>query len=67
MYTNQGLLASSELLTKIRESEEFGIKVDNVSAVVEARPDIFNHNLETIPRLYSEARPGASYKGRWSY
>ncbi|QEP42427.1 lipoyl synthase [Ectothiorhodospiraceae bacterium BW-2] len=26
-------------------------------------PDIFNHNLETVPRLYQEARPGASYQG----
>ncbi len=25
-------------------------------------PDVFNHNLETIPRLYLEARPGANYK-----
>ena len=27
-------------------------------------PDVFNHNLETIPRLYREARPGANYQ--WS-
>ncbi len=26
-------------------------------------PDIFNHNLETVPRLYQQARPGASYAG----
>jgi len=26
-------------------------------------PDVFNHNLETIPRLYKEARPGATYQG----
>ena len=26
-----------------------------------APPDVFNHNLETIPRLYKEARPGADY------
>ncbi len=26
-------------------------------------PDIFNHNLETVPRLYRESRPGASYEG----
>jgi len=26
-------------------------------------PDIFNHNLETVPRLYKQSRPGASYKG----
>jgi len=27
-------------------------------------PDVFNHNLETVPRLYRKARPGADY--RWS-
>ena len=26
-------------------------------------PDIFNHNLETVPRLYRQARPGADYQG----
>ena len=29
--------------------------------VVDARPDVFNHNLETIPRLYPSIRPGARY------
>ncbi|MDV7339319.1 lipoyl synthase [Terasakiella sp. A23] len=29
--------------------------------VVEAKPDVFNHNLETVPRLYGEIRPGARY------
>jgi lipoic acid synthetase len=29
--------------------------------VVEARPDVFNHNLETVPGLYLEVRPGARY------
>ena len=32
-----------------------------VETVVEAGPDVFNHNLETVPRLYSEVRPGARY------
>src|SRR3546814_14693422 len=27
-------------------------------------PDVFNHNLETIPRLYKQARPGSDYQ--WS-
>jgi lipoic acid synthetase len=26
-------------------------------------PDLFNHNLETVPRLYRQARPGADYRG----
>ncbi|MFO7953523.1 lipoyl synthase [Thioalkalivibrio sp.] len=30
----------------------------------QAPPDVFNHNLETVPRLYREARPGADYA--WS-
>jgi len=29
----------------------------------EAPPDVFNHNLETVPRLYRKARPGADYRG----
>jgi len=29
-----------------------------------APPDVFNHNLETVPRLYKQARPGADYQ--WS-
>jgi lipoyl synthase len=29
--------------------------------VAAARPDVFNHNLETVPRLYAEVRPGARY------
>ena len=29
--------------------------------VIDARPDVFNHNLETVPRLYLQIRPGARY------
>ncbi len=29
--------------------------------VIDARPDVFNHNLETVPRLYRTVRPGARY------
>ena len=32
-----------------------------VEIVVEAKPDVFNHNLETVPRLYPGVRPGARY------
>jgi lipoic acid synthetase len=32
-----------------------------LEAVVGARPDVFNHNLETVPGLYPEVRPGARY------
>ena len=30
-------------------------------AVIDARPDVFNHNLETVPRLYLKIRPGERY------
>jgi len=32
-----------------------------IEIVVAARPDVLNHNLETVPRLYAEVRPGARY------
>jgi lipoic acid synthetase len=32
-----------------------------IEQVVEARPDVYNHNLETVPRLYAGVRPGARY------
>ncbi len=31
--------------------------------IIAARPDIFNHNIETVPRLYSRVRPEACYQG----
>ena len=38
------------------------LKKDNaIDIIVEAKPDVFNHNLETVPRLYKYARPGADY------
>lgn len=32
-----------------------------IDSVIAARPDVFNHNLETVPRLYPTIRPGARY------
>ncbi|WP_417515475.1 lipoyl synthase [Minwuia sp.] len=40
---------------------DFQKKPGALEKVVEARPDVFNHNLETVPRLYAEVRPGARY------
>lgn len=40
---------------------DFQRKDGAVEKIVEARPDVYNHNLETVPRLYSEVRPGARY------
>lgn len=40
---------------------DFKGKKGALEIVVEARPDVFNHNLETAPRLYPSIRPGARY------
>ena len=43
---------------------DFRGRVDVATEVLkQTPPDVFNHNLETVPRLYKEARPGADYKG----
>ncbi len=40
---------------------DFLRKSGALEVVVEARPDVFNHNLETVPSKYPSARPGARY------
>ena len=40
---------------------DFLRKEGALELVVAARPDVFNHNLETVPRLYLNIRPGARY------
>jgi lipoic acid synthetase len=35
---------------------------DSIRAVLEANPDIYNHNTETVPRLYKRCRPGGRYE-----
>jgi lipoic acid synthetase len=40
---------------------DFMRKPGAIEIVVAARPDVFNHNLETVPRLYPTIRPGARY------
>ena len=40
---------------------DFLRKEGAIETVVAARPDVLNHNLETVPRLYAEVRPGARY------
>lgn len=40
---------------------DFMRKDGALERVVAARPDVFNHNLETVPRLYPSIRPGARY------
>ena len=40
---------------------DFKNKGEAVEIVAKAKPDVFNHNLETVPRLYPTVRPGARY------
>ena len=40
---------------------DFLRKPGGADAIVAARPDVYNHNLETVPRLYRTVRPGARY------
>ena len=40
---------------------DFRNKPGALEKVIEAKPDVFNHNLETVPRLYTTIRPGARY------
>ena len=40
---------------------DFKGKWDALQIVLDARPDILNHNVETVPRLYRQARSGASF------
>ncbi len=42
---------------------DFRGRMDRALAILEAAPpDVMNHNLETVPRLYKEARPGSDYQ-----
>ena len=41
---------------------DFRDKTGALEIVIQAKPDVFNHNLETVPRLYPEIRPGARYR-----
>ncbi len=41
---------------------DFRRKVGAIQTVLSAQPDVFNHNLETVPSLYKKVRPGADYQ-----
>ncbi len=49
-------LTTIEVLTP-----DFLRKGDSYKKVVEAAPDVFNHNIETVPNLYRQVRPGSRY------
>ena len=40
---------------------DFRKKIGSTDLVINAAPDVYNHNLETVPRLYRSIRPGARY------
>ena len=62
----------AEVITKIKEVNkncfvevlipDFNANMDSLQIVLDAKPDVLNHNLETIPRLYNTARQMANYK-----
>jgi len=41
---------------------DFNGKKDDLKKVITAGPDVFNHNIETVPRLYPKIRPEADYQ-----
>ena len=41
---------------------DFKRKDGALEIVIDARPDVFNHNMETVPSLYRRIRPGADYR-----
>ncbi|MCW5749753.1 MAG: lipoyl synthase [Alphaproteobacteria bacterium] len=57
----EALRASAPATTIEILTPDFLKKPGAIEKVVAARPDVFNHNLETVPRLYPSIRPGARY------
>jgi lipoyl synthase len=51
------LNATIEVLTP-----DFQGVADAIDCVASAKPEVYNHNIETVPRLYSRARPKADYR-----
>ena len=66
-----GAWAFSETIRQIHEAvpgcsvevlvPDFQGRQDSIRAVLDARPEIYNHNTETVPRLYKRCRPGGRY------
>lgn len=57
----EAIRAASPATTIEILTPDFLRKPGALEAVVAARPDVYNHNLETVPRLYRTVRPGARY------
>jgi lipoic acid synthetase len=59
--TIEAIRAAAPTTTVEILTPDFLRKPGAAEAVIDARPDVFNHNLETAPRLYLSIRPGARY------
>ncbi|HKS07047.1 MAG TPA: lipoyl synthase [Gemmatimonadaceae bacterium] len=67
-----GAWAFAETINRVHESvpgcsvevlvPDFQGDEDSIRLVLDARPEIYNHNTETVPRLYKKARPGGRYE-----
>jgi lipoic acid synthetase len=60
--TIRALRAAGDFVVEVL-TPDFKGRPEGADAVCDAGPDIFNHNVETVPRLYRAVRPGASYEG----
>jgi lipoic acid synthetase len=57
-------ILTPELKVEVLVPDFRGRMAPALDILSETPPDVFNHNMETVPRLYREARPGANYE--WS-
>ena len=57
-------LLTPELQVEVLVPDFRGRMAPALEILTATPPDVFNHNMETVPRLYREARPGANYE--WS-
>ena len=67
-----GAWAFAETINRVHEAvpgcsvevlvPDFQGNEDSIRLVLDARPEIYNHNTETVPRLYKKARPGGRYE-----
>jgi lipoic acid synthetase len=67
-----GAWVFADTIRKIREKRpetrvevlipDFGGNLHSLQTVLQARPDVLNHNVETVPRLYASVRPEAVYE-----
>jgi lipoic acid synthetase len=55
--------ASPSLTIEVLTPDFRGRETIALEALTQSAPDVFNHNLETVPRLYRAVRPGADYSG----